>query len=61
MVSVDTLKREVAILHKALIVPAEDNTVLMRINGKEYTSKNIGEGNQAIIEFSRNYDRMYNK
>ena len=40
MVSVETLKKEVAILHKALIAPAEDSTVIMRINGKDYTSKN---------------------
>ena len=51
--TVTSLKREVAILHKALIDPAEDNTVLMRMNGKDYTSRNIGEGIQKIIEFSR--------
>lgn len=53
MVSVDSLKREVAVLHKALIVSAEDSTLIMRIDGKEYTYKNIAEGNQALIDFSR--------
>ena len=51
--SLSSLKKEVAAL-KGLTVGVEDNSVLiMRINGKDYTSKNIGEGNQALIEFSR--------
>ena len=53
MVSVDSLKKEVAILHKVLIAPAEDSTLIMRIDGKDYTYKNIAEGNQALIDFSR--------
>ena len=51
--SVAQLKREVELLHRALIVPVEDSTLIMRVNGKEYTYRNLAEGNQALIDFSR--------
>lgn len=51
--TINSLKKEVDSLHKALNVDAEDKTVLIRINGKDYTSKNIGEGIQKLIEISR--------
>ena len=53
MTNLTTLKKEVEMLHKALIVPAEDNTVLMSINDKDYTLKNLHEGIQKLIEISR--------
>jgi uncharacterized protein YlzI (FlbEa/FlbD family) len=53
MVSVETLKKEVSAIREELNIDAEDKTVIMRVNGKDYTSKNIGEGIQKLIEFSR--------
>ena len=51
--SLSQIKKEVEILHKALIVPAEDKSVLMSINGKDYNLKNLHEGIQKLIEISR--------
>jgi hypothetical protein len=59
--SIKQLKREIVLLHKALIAPAEDSTLIMRIEGKEYIYKNIAEGNQALIDFGRNFDQEKNK
>lgn len=59
--SVQQLKREVELLHRALIVPVEDDTLIMCIGGKKYTYKTVAEGNQALIDFSRNYDVLKNK
>jgi len=47
------LTRRVLKLEQITGSNAEDKTVLMRLNGKDYTLTNLTEGIQKLIEFSR--------
>ena len=56
MVSVESLKKEVVAIREALNVNVDDKTVIMSINGKDYTSKNLCECLDQLIEFSRGFN-----
>jgi hypothetical protein len=53
MSTVNALKKEVSLLHRALIIPAEDKSVIMSIDGKDYTIKNLHEGIEKLVSLGR--------